>query len=207
MTAPSDKNRFLVSRILATVAGATFLTTVAIAGLVAGVAQISTCFGSHTQVASPESRTLLVSADTSLATHDGPVLTLRNVWAMTGHSEPPQIAVVRSDDINAASLGGGRFLIWEGLTALPRPLLDGVFSHEVAHDLLHHARKASELQDVLDFVGEAVGTLGHASDDATDSTVHRWARNAVLPKYSRAQEYQADSLGAVLLSRIEPPPI
>jgi predicted Zn-dependent protease len=203
MSAPKPPDQFAVSRRLAsaTAVGVGILVPLAILLVVA--AQVWTCFepSPRARLATTDHSQLL-SVNLSVPTHQVIESALQDVWNAAGRTDTFALVLVRSDEINAASVGGGRFLVWEGVASLPPWAVRGVMAHEVAHDVLKHARKATELQDVVDFVGQVVSLLGHADDPDVDLTVQRWARNATLPHYSRSQEYQADSLGAVLLTNM-----
>jgi predicted Zn-dependent protease len=169
--------------------------------LVAGaLAELATCFDD------PPIQTKTATATPRAPAPGDPVDSLlmasfERGWLKSGHS-PDSAAVWVLDDssVNAVSLGDHRFVLWRGLASLPDSALDGVIAHEMAHDAAQHSRKASELQDVTDFIGEAVGVLGHAEPQATEA-LKRWSGKLVIPTYSRHQELQADSVGAELLKR------
>lgn len=109
-----------------------------------------------------------------------------------------KLFIAQSPDINAASFGNGRFLFWDGTADLPEDILEAIAAHEVAHDVLRHARKANELKDLTDFFGELVGLVTQ-SDDSTENTLKHWFGSAVLPKYSRTQELEADAKAVEIL--------
>lgn len=124
---------------------------------------------------------------------------LSNEWLRSSHSpDSITIGILDSRDINAASVGGGRFILWRGLGRLPDRALDGVMAHEIAHDDLKHAQRTSEVEDVTDWFGSVLAIFTDG-DPETSATLKRWSGNLVIPKYDRAQELEADRYGTAIL--------
>lgn len=123
---------------------------------------------------------------------------LESAWLQVDSTTKPKILIVESQAINAASMGQGRFLLWRRLTDLPEPELDAVISHEIAHDILGHSKKMGEVQDVADFISEAISTLS-GSDQRSTRQINEWSRKAILPRFSQAQEVSADSEAVILM--------
>jgi hypothetical protein len=68
---------------------------------------------------------------------------LSEVWfGATNAKEKPTLLIADSSDINAASFGFGRFLVWDSVADLPDSIMRPIFAHEVAHDILKHSKKA-----------------------------------------------------------------
>jgi predicted Zn-dependent protease len=109
-----------------------------------------------------------------------------------------EVGVVPSQDINAVSMGDGRFVLWEGLGALPQSAVDAILAHEVAHDLLLHSRRAADLSEFTAFWTDMMGTVAQA-DFATSDVITGWGQGAVMPRYSRSQEREADTFAITLL--------
>ncbi len=123
-----------------------------------------------------------------------------SIWPETASSDiKPQLYIVSSSEINAASLGAGRFIFWESLADLPIWALDAIVAHEIAHDLLRHSKKVREMQDLANFVAEVIALFGH-SNIKEEKTIKGWVNLAVLPKYSRTQEMEADTKSLEILS-------
>jgi predicted Zn-dependent protease len=95
-------------------------------------------------------------------------------------------------------LGQGVFILWTSLATLPTDEVDAVLAHDIAHDRLEHSLKPGEMRDVTDAIGDAVSIISGA-DDETETTFQRWSGDLLVPRYNRAQELQADSLGVLLL--------
>jgi len=144
----------------------------------------------------------ITEPDRSDPKHKRIALALDRVWRASASSEGEmRLFIAHASDINAASFGGGRFLFWDGTADLQEDTLEAIAAHEVAHDLLRHSQKAGELKDLTDFFGEAV-SLMTGSDDPTEQTLKRWFGNAVLPKYSRTQELEADAKAVEILKSL-----
>lgn len=114
--------------------------------------------------------------------------------------DPSQVKVGIIDDpsINAANAGNGEFYVTTGLLekASDDQLL-AVMAHEVAHEDLGHVAKAQAL-------GTGLG-IGAVILDQLIPGAGRVAPIAgalIQSKYSRSEEYQADSHGVELLQRI-----
>ena len=60
------------------------------------------------------------------------------------------------------------------------------------------SRKISDVADVTNFVGDALGTIT-GSSSSTTKTLKRLAGNFVVPQYGRQQELDADSRGLAIL--------
>ena len=124
------------------------------------------------------------------------------LWPKTINSDlKPQIYIVISPEINAASLGAGRFIFWESLANLPDWALDAIVAHEIAHDMLRHSKKAREMQDLTNFFAEVIALFGHSSIKE-EKTIRGWVNLAILPKYSRSQEMEADAKSLEILSLV-----
>jgi predicted Zn-dependent protease len=111
-----------------------------------------------------------------------------------------RLAMISVDEINAASLGNGMFLAFEGLRLLDAAQLDVVVAHELAHEKLGHAESTQSFQSSLNstirFVGVLVGADENARDQAAD-----WAEDLSLPTHSREQELEADQLAIEILRK------
>jgi predicted Zn-dependent protease len=130
---------------------------------------------------------------------------LSEVWfGATNTQEKPTLLMVNSSDINAASFGFGRFLVWDGVADLPDSIMRPIFAHEVAHDILKHSKKAQEIKDLTDFFGDVFSVFGRADID-TENTLKRWVGYTTLPKYSRTQEFEADAKAVEILSILGDP--
>jgi Zn-dependent protease with chaperone function len=124
---------------------------------------------------------------------------LQSVWiGATDARESPKVFIADSQDINAASFGSGRFLVWDGVADLPDSMVTAIFAHEVAHDMLRHSKKAQDVKDLTDFFGDVLSVFGQG-DVGTEKTLKRWVGYTAVPKYSRDQEFEADAKAVEIL--------
>jgi len=162
-----------------------------IAILIVVVGQIRSCVtrtDKHPEASPPT----VVLLDLSIEKHK----TLAGAFSkVLGDGVDAEVGIVQSDEVNAASFGNGRFLIWEGLADLPSWAIEAILAHEYSHDKLLHSVKAQDLHDFTAFWSGLVGVVGHADVETAD-VINTWGRNLVMPRYSKAQELEADD-GAV----------
>jgi Zn-dependent protease with chaperone function len=120
------------------------------------------------------------------------------------YSWPYEFHVIPQKDINAFALPGGPIFVNVGtiVAADNEAELAGVLAHEMSHVYMQHSIKqmkkaqltqglAGVLGAVLGSVGGAVGTLGQLGAGI--------AGGVLTMKYSRADEAQADAVGAVIM--------
>jgi len=120
------------------------------------------------------------------------------------YSWPYEFHVVPQKEINAFALPGGPIFVNIGtMTAADNEAeLAGVLAHEMSHVYMQHSIKqmkkaqwtqgiAGVLGAVLGGVGGAVGTLGQLGAGI--------AGGVLTMKYSRADEAQADAVGAIIM--------
>jgi predicted Zn-dependent protease len=111
-----------------------------------------------------------------------------------------RLAMIVSDEINAASLGDGMFLAFEGLHRLNASEIDVVVAHELAHEKLGHAESTQSRQSSLNTAIRFVGVIVGADEGARDQAAV-WAEDLALPSHSRDQEIEADRLAVEILRK------
>jgi predicted Zn-dependent protease len=114
-----------------------------------------------------------------------------------------QVNVLRSRDLNAYCMPGGRIMVYSGLIErleLTDAELATVVAHEVAHALREHTRErvSRAYGQQLILVGAAV--VGGASSQALDLANMVADVTFTLP-FSREQESEADEIGLELQAR------
>jgi len=121
-----------------------------------------------------------------------------------GAKYPYQIKAVNASEINAFSLPGGPMYVNRGLleTVRNEAELAGVLAHEMAHVALRHgthqASKAYLAQSGLGILG---GLLGKSSSTSQlVGAIGGTGLNVLFLKFSRDDEYQADLVGAQIMS-------
>jgi Zn-dependent protease with chaperone function len=123
-----------------------------------------------------------------------------------GTKFPYTIKAVNANDINAFALPGGPMYVHRGLITASHneAELAGVLAHEMAHVVLRHgteqASKAYLGQAGLSLLGGLVGKRGSTSSQIIQA-VGGFGLNAAFLKFSRSDEYEADALGAELMSK------
>jgi hypothetical protein len=121
-----------------------------------------------------------------------------------GTKYPYTIKAVNSTEINAFALPGGPMYVNRGLITAARneAELAGVLAHEMSHVVLRHgteqASKAYLGQAGLSLLGGLVGKRGSSSSQIIQA-VGGFGLNAAFLKFSRADELEADALGAELM--------
>lgn len=121
-----------------------------------------------------------------------------------GYAWPYQFHVIALKDVNAVALPGGQIFVNLGTVQVTNESeLAGIMAHEIAHVVLQHSareerkRKASHTMETLGAVAGAA-TLGPVGALLAAEAV-RMGSGAVLLKYSRADESEADLLGAQIM--------
>ncbi len=120
--------------------------------------------------------------------------------AMDKPKAPGQVKIGIIDDptINAANAGNGEFYVTTGLLQKANDdQLLAIMAHEVAHDDLGHVAKAQAL-------GTGIGIGAVILDQIIPGAgrVVPIAGALIQRKYSRSEEYEADSHGVELLKRV-----
>jgi Zn-dependent protease with chaperone function len=127
--------------------------------------------------------------------------------AAPGAKYPYQVRVVNASDINAFSLPGGYMYVNRGLIEAARsePELAAVLAHEMAHVALRHgthqASKAYMTQAGIGILGGLLGRGGNPSQ--IFQVLGGLGMNAMFLKFSRDDEYQADTVGAQIMARAD----
>jgi Zn-dependent protease with chaperone function len=121
------------------------------------------------------------------------------------YSWPFEFHVVAQKDINAFALPGGPMFVNIGtITAAANEAeLAGVMAHEMSHVYMQHSAKQA---DKAQTTGLWAGLLGAVAGATLGGTVGELAQmgvqfgaQGVMLKYSRADESQADAVGAVIM--------
>ncbi len=119
------------------------------------------------------------------------------------YSWPYQFHVIAQKEINAFALPGGPIFINLGtITAADNEAeLAGVMAHEMSHVYMQHsAKQAGKTNLIAGLAGLAGAVLGSGGFVGQLAALGiQMGANGVIMKYSRSDEAQADSVGAIIL--------
>ncbi|MFL6450235.1 MAG: M48 family metallopeptidase [Bryobacteraceae bacterium] len=128
------------------------------------------------------------------------------------NSWPYQFHVVPQKEINAFALPGGPIFVNIGTitAAESEAQLAGVMAHEVSHIYMQHSikqmKKQQLTQGIAGILGAVLGQSGGAAASLAKLGVGIGSGILSL-KYSRSDEAQADSVGAILMYKVGYPPV
>jgi beta-barrel assembly-enhancing protease len=121
------------------------------------------------------------------------------------YSWPFQFHVIPQKEINAFALPGGQMFVNAGTIAAAsnEAELAGVMAHEMAHVYMQHgAKQAGKTQTTSLIAGLAGALLGATTGGVVGQLAQagiQFGAQGVILKYSRADEAQADAVGAIIL--------
>src|SRR5438046_1050097 len=117
------------------------------------------------------------------------------------NSWPYQFHVIPQKDVNAFALPGGPIFINVGTinAADNEAQLAGVMSHEMSHVYMQHSAKQAPKRELAEILGALGGILGNSTIGTLARTGIQVGAGTVLLKYSRSDEAQADSVGAIIM--------
>ncbi len=113
--------------------------------------------------------------------------------------------LVKSKDVNAFCMPGGKIVVYEGLLAITQNEtgLAIVLGHEIAHAVAKHANERISQQMAIQYGGAiAGGLLGNsaAAQQIGGLVFGIGSQLGVMLPYSRKHEYEADELGLIFMA-------
>lgn len=114
--------------------------------------------------------------------------------------------LVRSNDVNAFCMPGGKIVVYEGILPYTQDEtgLAVVLGHEVAHAVAKHANERMSNQMATQYgtaaVGAALGGSSTAVQQAASVVLGLGTQYGILLPYSRKQELEADKLGLIFMA-------
>jgi Putative Zn-dependent protease, contains TPR repeats len=114
--------------------------------------------------------------------------------------------LIKSEDVNAFCMPGGKIVVYEGLLPLmsSEDELAVVIGHEVAHAVAKHSneRMSQELlaQYGSSILNAALSTKSSAMQNIGGTVFGLGAQLGVMLPYSRQHEYEADYMGLVFMT-------
>lgn len=117
------------------------------------------------------------------------------------YSWPYQFHVVQQKDINAFALPGGPIFVNLGTinAADNEAELAGVIAHEMSHVYMQHSAKQAPKQEWANILGAVGGIFGGSVLGNLARAGIQMGAGAVLLRYSRGDEAQADAVGAIIM--------
>lgn len=122
------------------------------------------------------------------------------------YSWPFEFHVIASKDINAFALPGGPMFVNLGaITAAGNEAeLAGVMAHEMSHVYMQHSAKQMKqntVPSIISGLGQIVGSMIGGVGGALASIGGQLGGGMLSMKFSRADEAQADAVGAIIMYR------
>ena len=114
--------------------------------------------------------------------------------------------LVKSNEVNAWCMPGGKIVVYEGIMKLvgSDDELAVVMGHEVAHAVAKHSNERMSQQVLAQYGASAVGILTSGKTYATQQlaqTVYGLGANyGVMQPFSRKHESEADQIGLILMT-------
>lgn len=119
-----------------------------------------------------------------------------------------QLNVIRSDELNAWAMPGGKMVVYTGIVEklkLTDAELAAVIGHEMTHALMEHSKKAAGQQALgnmaLEIGGSVVAAKTNIKVDNINLTKKILSQYGLNLPFSRLQESQADSGGVRLMAQ------
>ncbi len=114
--------------------------------------------------------------------------------------------LVKSNDVNAFCMPGGKIVVYEGILPVTKDAtgLAVVMGHEVAHAIAKHSNERMSQQMVAQYGSQALNMAMSSSSAKTQQIANTvfglGAQYGVLLPYSRKQELEADELGMIFMA-------
>ncbi|WP_029901828.1 M48 family metallopeptidase [Prevotella sp. 10(H)] len=114
--------------------------------------------------------------------------------------------LVKSDEVNAFCMPGGKIVVYEGILPYTQNQtgLAVVMGHEVAHAVAKHANERMSNQIAAEYGTSALGKVLDGKSVAVQKAgavaIGLGAQYGILLPYSRKQELEADQLGLIFMA-------
>lgn len=123
------------------------------------------------------------------------------------YSWPYQFHVIQQKEINAFALPGGPIFVNVGTItqADNEAELAGVIAHEMSHVYMQHSAKQMKkntIPSILSGLGQIAGAVFGGVGGAIASIGGQMAGGLLSMRYSRADEAQADEVGAIIMYKV-----
>jgi predicted Zn-dependent protease len=117
-----------------------------------------------------------------------------------------EVHVIRSSEVNAFCLPGGKIVVYTGILPIARTEqgLAVVMGHEIAHALAHHGAERMAQERLAQIgqmtAGSSIGGLTPSQRIAVMRALGVGAQYGVLLPFSRSHESEADHIGLYLMA-------
>lgn len=114
--------------------------------------------------------------------------------------------LVKSNEVNAFCMPGGKIVVYEGILPYTQNEtgLAVVIGHEVAHAVAKHANERMSQQMATQYgsaaVGAALGGTSATTQQIASTVLGLGSQYGILLPYSRKQELEADQLGLIFMA-------
>ena len=113
--------------------------------------------------------------------------------------------LVKSKDVNAFCMPGGKIVVYEGLLPITQDEtgLAIVMGHEIAHAVAKHSNERISQQMALQYGGQIAGGLlgnNQAAQQIGGLVFGLGGQYGVMLPYARKHEYEADELGIIFMA-------
>lgn len=125
----------------------------------------------------------------------------------TGKDFDWQVSVVRSEQVNAFCLPGGKIVVYTGILPVAQSAagLATVMGHEMAHATLRHGSermfKQNATQTLLSGVQFSMGDMSYEQRRAVMGAIGAGAKYGLLLPFGREHESEADAMGLRYMAR------
>ncbi|MBQ0115799.1 MAG: M48 family metallopeptidase, partial [Bacteroidales bacterium] len=114
--------------------------------------------------------------------------------------------LVKSDEVNAWCMPGGKIVVYEGIMKLVQSDADlaVVIGHEVAHAVAKHSNERMSQQMLAQYGANALSIFTAGKSTATQAIAQQvyglGANYGIMQPFSRKHESEADYMGLILMS-------
>ncbi len=122
----------------------------------------------------------------------------------TGEKFNWQIAVVRSNELNAWAMPGGKMMFYTGLVEnlkLTDDEIATVMGHEMAHALKEHGKSSHNFGTATGIIGSIGGAVVNSKFGVNAELVTTGVDLIADKPYSRSHETEADEVGLILMAK------
>lgn len=120
-----------------------------------------------------------------------------------GTGYPFQVKAINSAEVNLLALPGGQIFVSRGLLSLAKSEAEvaGILAHAMAHVALRHGTARASRAYLQKAGLIALGGLGSGATQRIVNATGGYGTKATFLRFTRSDEYEADALGAEVMSK------